>query len=103
MMPNMPLTQDEPCILLQRVEPDGELMEVASGTVMVSRDMHHAKLAQDVMKVRLALVVPEYRDITPYQPPGADEDDIMVLGDCTSWIMTWPKNQIHLGGGSSEC
>jgi hypothetical protein len=96
----MPLTQDEPCILLHVVEPDGKLMDVASGTAMASRNMHHTKIAEDLMKVKLAMVVPEYRNIPPpHKPPGAEEDDVMVLGDCTGWLMTWPKNQIRLGGG----
>ncbi|KAK1613172.1 hypothetical protein QYE76_036845 [Lolium multiflorum] len=52
-MPNMaPLTQDEPCILLQTVEPGGKLVEVASGLVMASRVMHGAILAEDVAKVK---------------------------------------------------
>jgi hypothetical protein len=51
------------------------------------------------MKVKLAMVVLEYRDILPsHQPPGTEEDDVMVLGNCIGWLMTWPKNQIRLGG-----
>ena len=65
MMPNMPLTQDEPCILLHTVEPGGKLMEVASGLVMATRVMHNARIAEDLVKVKLALVVPEYRYIIP--------------------------------------
>jgi hypothetical protein len=61
----MPLTQDEPCVLLHVVEPGGKLMDVASGTAMASRNMHHARIAEDLMKVKLAMVVPEYRDIPP--------------------------------------
>ncbi|KAK1679125.1 hypothetical protein QYE76_039973 [Lolium multiflorum] len=65
-MPNMaPLTQDEPCILLQTVEPGGKLVEVASGLVMASRVMHGARLAEDVAKVKLIVVVPEYRYAIP--------------------------------------
>jgi hypothetical protein len=44
MMPNMPLTQDDPSILLHRVEPGVELMEVASGIVMPSRDINKLEL-----------------------------------------------------------
>jgi hypothetical protein len=67
-------------------------------------DLCTKNIAEDLMKVKLAMVVPDYRDILPpHQPPGAEEDDIMVLGNCTGWLMTWPKNQIRLGGGSSEC
>jgi hypothetical protein len=96
----MPLTQDEPCILLHVVEPGGKLMDVASGTAMPGRIMHHRNIAEDLMKFKLAMVVPEYRDILPpHQPPGAEEDDVMVLGNCTGWLMTWPKNQIRLGRG----
>jgi hypothetical protein len=103
-MPNMaPLTQDEQCILLQTVEPGGKLVEVASGLVMASRVMHGATLAEDVAKVKLVMVVPEYRyAIPPFQPPGTDEGNVLPLGDCTSWLMKWLKNQICLGG-SSEC
>ena len=65
-MPNMaPLTQDEQCILLQTVEPGGKLVEVASGLVMASRVMHGARLAEDVAKVKLVMVVPEYRYAMP--------------------------------------
>ncbi|KAK1605566.1 hypothetical protein QYE76_029239 [Lolium multiflorum] len=65
-MPNMaPLTQDEQCILLQTVEPGGKLVEVASGYVMASRVMHGTTLAKDVAKVKLVMVVPEYRYAIP--------------------------------------
>ncbi|KAK1697630.1 hypothetical protein QYE76_014327 [Lolium multiflorum] len=104
-MPNMaPLTQDEQCILLQTVEPGGKLVEVASGYVMASRVMHGATLAEDVAKVKLVMVVPEYRyAIPPFQPPGTEEGEVLPLGDCTSWLMKWPKNQIRLGGGLPSC
>jgi hypothetical protein len=66
MMPNMaPLTQDEPCILLQMVEPGGKLVEVASGIVMACRVMHGNVLAENVVKVKLVMVVPEYRYAIP--------------------------------------
>ena len=65
-MPNMaPLTQDEQCILLQTVEPDGKLVEVSSDLVMASRIMHGAVLAENVVKVKLVMVVPEYRYAIP--------------------------------------
>ena len=51
---------------------------------------------EDVMRVRLIMIVPEFRDVQPpIQPPGADED--MVLKDRTGWLMKWPKTQIRLG------
>ncbi|KAK1632005.1 hypothetical protein QYE76_006320 [Lolium multiflorum] len=46
------IKEDEPCILLQTVEPGGKLVEVASGLVMASRVMHGARLAEDVAKVK---------------------------------------------------
>ena len=95
------MTQDEPCILLHRVVPDGELVEVATGTVVQpkSRDLHNVIMDNDVMRIKIANVVPEFRDVLPpFQPPGSDQANV-VLGDCTSWIMKWPKNQIRLGGG----
>jgi hypothetical protein len=61
----MPLTQDKPCILLHVVEPGSKLMDVASSTAMLGRTMHHRNIAEDLMKVKLAIVVPEYRDILP--------------------------------------
>jgi hypothetical protein len=65
-MPNMaPLTQDEQCILLQTVEPGGKLVEVASGIVMASHVMHVNVLAENVVKVKLVMVVPEYRYAIP--------------------------------------
>ena len=77
-----------PCILLHRVGASGELKEVAQGTVVqpLSRDMHHTKMSEAVMKVRLTTVVPEFRDIDPpMQPAGADEH--LVLGDCPKWVL----------------
>ena len=98
MMPNMHvLTQDTPCVLLHRVVPGGELKEVATGTLV--QPMHMTTMDKAVMRVKLANVVPEFHDVPPpIQPPGSDNND-MVLGDCTTWIMTWPKSQIRLGGG----
>ncbi|KAK1618853.1 hypothetical protein QYE76_024370 [Lolium multiflorum] len=59
------IKEDEQCILLQTVEPGGKLVEVASGYVMASRVMHGATLAEDVAKVKLVMVVPEYRYAIP--------------------------------------
>ena len=61
--------------------------------------MHHSQMDENKMRVRLASVVPEYRDVLPpEQPPGVDEGDKLVLGDCTTWVMGWLKSQIRLGG-----
>jgi len=76
-------------------------VEVATGTLIQpsERIMHGSQMDPTVMKVKLVKIVPEYRDILPpFQPPGCDEGDTMVLGDCTSWVMKWPKTQIRLGG-----
>lgn len=81
--------------------PGGELVEVATGTVIQpkERTMHHSRMDENKMRVRLANVVSEYRDVLPpEQPPGCDEGDNLVLGDCTTWVMGWPKSQIRLGG-----
>jgi hypothetical protein len=42
-------------------------MEFATNIVIQSqsRDMHHVKMDQNVMRVKLAQVVTEHRDITP--------------------------------------
>ena len=89
-----------PCILLHRLVPGGELKDCAQDIVVqpMSRDMHHSKMDEDVMRVRLITIVPEFRDVQPpIQPPGAEED--MVLKDWTGWMMKWPKTQIRLGTG----
>ena len=75
-------------------------MEVATGTVVQpkSRELHNVQMDKNVMRVKLSNVVPKFRDVLPpFQPPGSDVDNL-VLGDCTSWLMKWPKNQIRLGG-----
>ena len=56
-----------PCILLHRVVPGGELKDCAQGTIVqpMSRDMHHSKMDEDVMRVRLVTIVPEIRDVEP--------------------------------------
>ena len=80
----------------------GELVEVATGTLINPKGntMHHSRMDDNKMRIRLASVVPEYRDVLPpEQPPGVDEGDALVLGDCTKWVMGWPKSQIRLGGG----
>ena len=64
----------------------------------MSRKIHHGKIDEDIMRVRLFTVVPEFSDVEPpIQPPGAEED--MVLRNCTGWMMKWPKTQIRLGTG----
>ena len=91
-----------PCILLHRVEAGDELQEVAAGVVIQprSREMHHTRMDEDNMKVKVVTVVSTFFDIDPpIQPPGADGH--MVLGKCPNWVTPWPKNQIRLGGGSS--
>ena len=54
-----------PCILLHRVVPGGELKDCAQGTVVqpMTRQMHHGKMDEDVMRVRLITIVPEFRDV----------------------------------------
>ena len=97
------LTQDAPAVFLHRVVPDGELVEVATGHIIqpLERNMHNRPMDPSVMKVRLASVVSEFRDILPpIQPPGHG-DEMMILGDCTLWVMTWPKTQIRLGAGTA--
>ena len=54
-------------MVLHRVVPGGELKECAQGTVvqLMSHDMHHGKMDEDVMRVRLVTIVPELRDVEP--------------------------------------
>ncbi len=95
----MPLTQDEPCTLLHMV--GGKLVEVAGGTAVPGRVMHHRTIPEDVIQVTISLVVPEYRDVLPpHQPPGAEPENPVVIGDLGKWRMTWPKNLVRLGGGA---
>jgi hypothetical protein len=47
------------------VEPGGKLMDVASGTIMPSQTMHHRDIADHLVKVKLAMVVPEYHNLLP--------------------------------------
>jgi hypothetical protein len=42
--------------------------------------MHGNALAENVVKVKLVMVVPEYRYAIPFQPPGIDEGDFCPLG-----------------------
>ena len=61
-----------------------------------TRDMHHTRMSEAVMKVTVTEVLPEFRDIDPpTQPPGADEH--LKLGECKQWMLEWPKTQIRLG------
>ena len=99
MMPNICSQKDTPCILLHRMEPGGELKEVAEGSVMQpsSREMHNNRMSNAVMTVRLTQVLPEFSAIDPpMQPPGADKH--LLLEECPEWVLQWLKTQIHIGG-----
>ncbi|KAK1693135.1 hypothetical protein QYE76_009832 [Lolium multiflorum] len=63
------IKEDEPCILLQTVEPGGKLVEVASGLVMPSRVMHGARLAEDVAKVKFGGGLPSGKKSTGATSP----------------------------------
>ena len=90
-----------PCILLHRVGAGSELKEVATAILIqpLTRDMHNTRMSEEVMRVTVTEVVPEFPGIDPppMQPLGADKH--MVLGDCSKWLMEWPKTQIRLGEG----
>ena len=67
MMPNICSQKDTPCVLLHRMEPGGELKEVAEGSVMQpsSREMHNNRMSNAVMRARLTRVLPEFSAIDP--------------------------------------
>ena len=76
----------------------GELKEVALAKIIQpsTRDMHHTRMSEAVMKVNVTEVLPEFRDIDPpKQPPGAEEH--LKLGGYGQWMLEWPKTQIRLG------
>ena len=55
------------CILLHTVGVGGELKEVALAKIIQpsTRDMHHTRMSEAVMKVNVTEVLPEFRDIDP--------------------------------------
>ena len=66
---NLLLPQDTSCILLHTVGVGGELKQVALAKIIQpsTRDMHHKRMSEAVMKVTVTEVLPEFRDIDP--PP----------------------------------
>lgn len=63
---NMFLPQDTSCVLLLK-DVGGELKDVAKGTLIqpASRTMHNNPMDDDVMRVRLARVLPGCDDMDP--------------------------------------
>ena len=69
---NMFLPQDTSCVLLLK-DVGGELKDVAKGTLIqpASRTMHNNPMDDDVMRVRLARVLPGCDDMDPLSTSGS--------------------------------
>ncbi|KAK1694249.1 hypothetical protein QYE76_010946 [Lolium multiflorum] len=89
---------DVPCTLLHFV--NGELIDVAKATIVQpsNRQFHGRPMQPDVYRIQLVRVLSGYDDVVPpFQPHGADEDEVLTLQHCFNWSMVWPKSQIRLG------
>ncbi|KAK1694307.1 hypothetical protein QYE76_011004 [Lolium multiflorum] len=89
---------DVPCTLLQFV--NGELIDVAKAKIVQpsNRQLHGRPMQPDVYRIQLVRVLSGYDDVLPpFQPHGADEDEVLTLQHCFNWSMVWPKSQIRLG------
>jgi hypothetical protein len=52
----------------------------------------------DVYRVQLVQVLSGCDDVVPpFQPHGADEDEVLALSQCFNWSMLCPKSHICLG------
>ncbi|KAK1684682.1 hypothetical protein QYE76_045530 [Lolium multiflorum] len=89
---------DVPCTLLHFV--NGELIDVAKAKIVQpsNRQFHGRPMQPDVYRIQLVRVLSGYDDVLPpFQPHGADEDEVLTLQHCFNWSMVWPKSQIRLG------
>ncbi|KAK1646269.1 hypothetical protein QYE76_064074 [Lolium multiflorum] len=89
---------DVPCTLLHFV--NGELIDVAKAKIVQpsNRQLHGRPMQPDVYRIQLVRVLSGYDDVLPpFQPHGADEDEVLTLQHCFNWSMVWPKSQIRLG------
>ncbi|KAK1617081.1 hypothetical protein QYE76_022598 [Lolium multiflorum] len=89
---------DVPCTLLHFV--NGELIDVAKAKIVQpsNRQLHGRPMQPDVYRIQLVRVLSGYDDVVPpFQPHGADEDEVLTLQHCFNWSMVWPKSQIRLG------
>ena len=93
---------DVPCTLLHFM--GGELIDVAKGRIVQPGNpvFHGNPMPPTVYRVELVRVLPGCDDLLPpFQPAGADEDDVITLSACLSWPLLWPKSQIRLGAGDT--
>ena len=59
-------------------------------------------MSPTVYRVQLVRVLRGCDDLLPpYQPPAADEDDVMSLSACIGWSILWPEGQMRWGGGDT--
>ncbi|KAK1651183.1 hypothetical protein QYE76_068988 [Lolium multiflorum] len=89
---------DVPCTLLHFV--NDELIDVAKAKIVQpsNRQLHGRPMQPDVYRIQLVRVLSGYDDVLPpFQPHGADEDEVLTLQHCFNWSMVWPKSQIRLG------
>lgn len=79
---------------------NGELIDVAKAKIVQpsNRQLHGTPMQPDVYRIQLVRVLSSYDDVLPpFQPHGADEDEVLTLQHCFNWSMVWPKGQIRLG------
>lgn len=79
---------------------NGELIDVAKAKIVQpsNRQLHGKPMQPDVYRIQLVRVLSGYDDVLPpFQPHGADEDEVLTLQHCFNWSMVWPKSQIRLG------
>lgn len=79
---------------------NGELIDVAKAKIVQpsNRQLHGRPMQPDVYRIQLVRVLSGYDDVVPpFQPHGADEDEVLTLQHCFNWSMVWPKSQIRLG------
>ncbi|KAI4997712.1 hypothetical protein ZWY2020_053054 [Hordeum vulgare] len=93
---------DVPCTLLHFV--GGELIDVTKGRIVQpGNPMFNGKpMTPTTYRVQLVRVLPGCDDLLPpFDPAGADKDDVMTLSACLSWPLLWPKRHIRLGAGDT--
>jgi hypothetical protein len=90
---------DTSCTLLHIV--NGDLTDVARATIHQPKSLtyHCRPIIPATFRVSLARVLPGHENLDPpHQPFGAESQ--MVLGQCKTWMMLWPKNHIRLEMGT---
>ena len=96
------LQADEtPCTILYTIID--QKVDVGKAMVMKPKEplFHSRPIPLNIFKVSVASVRPGHENLPPLILVGDDDETPRRLGDCTGWVLLWPKSLLCLEAAGS--